>query len=454
MVAIARQTLAAAILAVSAVATSQPASELAADRERQIIETIEREQAQNGENSARLVEPLSDLAVLYQERGDDARATAAIARALQIVRANDGVYALEQAPLIRRLIEAEESSGDTAGAWDLEQRLLTLAKRHPGDLRTVAIFRDSAEGRMAFLGRYLMGESVPQIDLGCYRGWARYNGATIGEPDGCITGSRTNVARAVTADAQRNYADAIGVILANELYSSAELRDLEIGLQHSIAVAHSQAVRLDGRPAQSTDERWANWLTTMARLAALELPNPSGLTLTPGDPNKDGGFDYLLARESLVRLYRYELAASAPLRVQVEAFLRIADWDLLHSRNVLALDEYAQVYRLLAEQGSIDELFAPAMPVVLPASSPSPLATEEASSIGYIDVAFEVTQYGQSRNIEILDTTVNAAGPDKDTLVRLIKGSRFRPRSSAGEPARAAPVTVRYYLSTASTPAN
>ncbi len=82
MVSLAHRTLAVAVLAIATVAASQPASEPAADRERQIVERIEREQAQNGESSERLVEPLSDLAVLYQDRGESALAGAALERAL------------------------------------------------------------------------------------------------------------------------------------------------------------------------------------------------------------------------------------------------------------------------------------------------------------------------------------------------------------------------------------
>jgi hypothetical protein len=136
------------------------------------------------------------------------------------------------------------------------------------------------------------------------------------------------------------------------------------------------------------------------------------------------------------------------LSVQIEAFLRIADWDLLHSQNARALGEYEQVYRLLAERGAralIDDLFSPPMPVVLPAHRANPLATPEAAA--YIDVAFEVTRFGESRNIEIRDATASATQADKDGLVNLIKSSRFRPRAHDDEPARASPVVVRYYLS-------
>jgi hypothetical protein len=77
---------------------------------------------------------------------------------------------------------------------------------------------------------------------------------------------------------------------------------------------------------------------------------------------------------------------------------------------------------------------------------PNPLASNETQeSSGYIDIAFEITKYGTSRRIEILDTTTNATDAAKDRLVRVISRSRFRPRLT-GDRFAFSPVVVRYYL--------
>jgi hypothetical protein len=97
-------------------------------------------------------------------------------------------------------------------------------------------------------------------------------------------------------------------------------------------------------------------------------------------------------------------------------------------------------------QTSIDELFAPKTPVVLPTFVPNPLATDRTqASTGHIDVAFEITDYGKARRVQILDAT-NATDGDKARLAQLIQRSRFRPRLTDGEFARASPVVLRYYL--------
>jgi hypothetical protein len=96
---------------------------------------------------------------------------------------------------------------------------------------------------------------------------------------------------------------------------------------------------------------------------------------------------------------------------------------------------------------SIDAVFSPLTPVVIPAFLPNPLVSKETpESTGYIDVAFDVSKYGRSLRVEILDTTTNATNAAKDRLVRLILRSRFRPRVIDGQFGRTPPIVVRYYV--------
>jgi hypothetical protein len=129
-----------AAIAVPCVALPQAVTESAADRERQIIAAIGQEQSRNGPLAEQLIAPWSALALHYQESGDRALAAAAIHRILQLVRVNYGLHSLEQAPVIERLIANEAAIGNAETALELDQELLSLARRHPTDLRTVSIF--------------------------------------------------------------------------------------------------------------------------------------------------------------------------------------------------------------------------------------------------------------------------------------------------------------------------
>ncbi|HET7132922.1 MAG TPA: hypothetical protein VFJ95_11765 [Gammaproteobacteria bacterium] len=62
-------------------------------------------------------------------------------------------------------------------------------------------------------------------------------------------------------------------------------------------------------------------------------------------------------------------------------------------------------------------------------------------------MAFEVTRFGEGRRVEIRGSSPDVADDAKNKLVNLVKSTRFRPRVTDGELARAAPGAVRYYLS-------
>jgi hypothetical protein len=451
---------------------SQPAPEsAAAERQRQIAGRIEQEEATNGPNAEGLISPLSALALLYRESGDERLAVAVIERIRHRVRVNYGLHSLEQAPLIRQLIASEEAFGNYETAWNLEQELVTLARRHPADLRIVPILREVADKRLDILRRFLAGEAPPQIILGCYYAWPR-RGQDL---QGCRAGTRSDVARALVSDVQGKFADAIGALLHNELYASDELRELEL----EFVRASDQVRELNGRGIwprvwivdgagfmdrrQFETEPWRSEMEALARLANWALPDPHGAAVPePYGPSESPEVapiadyrlgrlrDYRYGRLSLERLYAYEVATSSSLTSQIDALVRIPDWELLYSENRMALDGYELIYRMLEETGdlaSIDRIFAPEIPVVLPSFSANPLARAAAQAAdGYVDIAFEITRFGISRAIRVLDTR-NASDAARDEVVRLVRRSRFRPRVTDGQLARRAPVVVRYYLS-------
>jgi hypothetical protein len=154
--------------------------------------------------------------------------------------------------------------------------------------------------------------------------------------------------------------------------------------------------------------------------------------------------------QGLLRLYAYEVATASPPLDQATAAVHLADWILLYGGNGRAVDAYEFAYAAAQEAAipadAIAELFAPELPVVLPAFQPNPLARDETkASAGHIDVGFSITKYGGSRHIEILDA-VNASRDAEERLVTLIARSRFRPRSSDGRFDVAWPVVVRYFV--------
>src|SRR6185295_13713108 len=198
-------------------AAAQLASERLADQQSRIMDEVVEEESQNGAYSEGLIRPLTSLALLFNERGDLRSATVTSERLMQVIRANEGLRSLDQAPWIRLLIDYAEKVHDFGTAWDLEQRLLDLARRNPLDLRSAQIFHDIGDKRLAMLSRYVAGEFPPQIIIGCYY-------RTIS----CTSGDRRGAIGAIIDEATQHYSYAVNALVANQQYSSDELRQLEV----------------------------------------------------------------------------------------------------------------------------------------------------------------------------------------------------------------------------------
>jgi hypothetical protein len=190
------------------------------------------------------------------------------------------------------------------------------------------------------------------------------------------------------------------------------------------------------------------WRSRVEPLRALATWNTEEATLDATEARLM--LTYYRGRQSLRRLYLYDKASAGSAVVLAEAVAQIADWDLLYSQNGSAVRGYEVAHAMLRDAGvpaaSIEHLFAPKTPVVLPAFEPSPFARDEANeATGHVDVSFEITQYGRARAVEILGSA-NASEDEIDRVVDLISSKRFRPRPTDGQFGAASRVVVHYDL--------
>ena len=388
----------------SAAASAQSELDAAANRQRQLVDSIEREVSRGGAYSEELIAPLSELALLYQEADDRALASATIERALQVVRANYGLHSLAQAALISRLVANEAAAGNHETAWEVEDELLTLAKRHPEDLRTVAIFREIGDRRVG-----LYSHELP-LSVVC-RGHSNAAGCREGSNEFAAGSVRSlvnefsvgSVRSLVNAGAMNDWGDAINVLLRNRFYDSQELRELE------------------------------------QKLIAL------------------GSCD--VARESYRRLMFYDEANAETWLNRAATIVRAADSELVCSQNQrpalkrAALERYREAYELLERnavaRASIDGLFAPEAPIRLTGSLPArayPMPSAAPSdAFGHIDIAFEITKYGRAQGIDIVDATPNCTDDEKHNVFLFVRDGLYRPRAANGAIADGSRVVWRYY---------
>lgn len=432
----------------------QPES-LPAHDSRRLLEALRAAQSGQGHESATLIASLTEISESYAAQGEHALAAAALDQAIQLARAAYGLYTLEQAPLLQKRLESEQALGNFAIVRALEEELFALAERYPDDLSTVAIHRNIAARRMDLLDRFLSGKTPAEI----------YGEAVF-------SFQRSELIQKLVSEAQIHYADAAAVILRNGLHSSAELRELEMEIIRSSDLFrqhHEQmesefsgvirnVSRRDYGIGRELDQWWSYPVEALRRrmneLWDLASPDAAQNADARRVRVNQAGTRFSLGREGYGRLIAYDdevlrSTGDGSVRLRrLETHLELADWDLLYSANSSALTNYGNVYGVLESTPNsgplIATVFAPPIPIVLPTFLPNPLETPVSSR--YIEVAFEITKYGKSRRIEIFDTTPDVSDAEKTALVTLIKTSRFRPRVSDGELARAAPVVVRYYL--------
>lgn len=340
-----------------------------------IIDSILEARAEGGTYAKELIAPLTDLSALYRERGNYSLEAVTLDNALQVVRANYGLRSLEQAPLIRQRISSEESVGNFAEAWQLERELLALVERHPDDLRIVPILHEIGDKRMELFRGHVAGERPPQVILGCFY----EQPGPLFDDSSCTAGGRSFAARQILVDAQRNYAKALGVLRHHQEHAGEDLDALESKLYRN----------------------------------SYFLGN------------------YGTGRRSLVRRIFDDAASSEPPLRQIARLVELADWDLLYGQRSLAFDLYAETYSYLEDhdvgRARIHETFSPVTPVVLPAFLPDMLASERAQgATGYVDVEFDVTRYGTTRRIRVLDTH-DASRAAVHKISRWLVDNRFRP---------------------------
>jgi tetratricopeptide (TPR) repeat protein len=404
MTAFRQQILLMVAAAAAPCAVAQPALDVSAsDPETQILEQLREIEAQSGSNSSESIGPMTGLALIHQENGDHELALAMIEQARGVVSVNHGLYSLEEVPLLRMAIQSEEARGNAARAWDLEHELLNIVARYPDDLRTYPVYREVAGKRADVLEDYRRGGFPPQIILGCYYG-----------AESCRAGSRGVVIWRLRGEISRYYQLALYTLLHNDP-SSDELRTF---LGEALPVVHQHNVYVDVAPA-------------FRRLLEQETANPESPRSRP---------DVLIqiADWNVAGLHRL---SSTPLSERATRVL---------TQHELPLEQYGLAYEELKKAGidqtSIDAIFAPSMPVVLPAFLPNPLASEASGAIGYIDVAFDVTPHGYAENVEVLGATKSLIKRVERDLVSLIEQSPFRPRTTHGEFAERSRVEVRYYV--------
>jgi hypothetical protein len=362
--------------------------------------SIDREQSENGPRSRALIDLYMTLGLAHQEHGEQGRAAEAFQHALEVKRANDGLYNLEQAPMLGRLQASQAASGNLAAAGLLEKTLLRLASANPLDPRSVQIWREFGDRQLAAYERYLAGDRPPPA-LEVHVGVAMGPGAA---PAAVPSGGGGSLWMA-----RGSYSQAIRNILRRGEYGNEELPELEHEL---IRTYYLEAERIrdggNGNPAML----FARGEQGYERLAAyIDLNGGTALE-------------------------------------QARALVDLADWHLLFSHNGEAIERYDAAYQILLDartpEAVIRQIFPTDRPVLLPAFQPSPFESDGSlAGDRYVDLKFEVSKYGVSRRVRVSGSSGSGDAVEKDA-VSIVARNRFRPQPTASD-AHEAIYRVRYH---------
>jgi hypothetical protein len=433
-------------------------------REEQLRVQIAALQSETGlARPAELLDPLRALALLYEEAGDHALAIVPLEEARHVARVHNGLTSADEALLLRQQVRNEKALGLHGRAWNLEQDMVAIARHHLDDPRMLPIFRELAEDRLAAIHQVDAGERPPLIYAGCYNSaplppydYTSNDARRIANSSGftsqsCFGGINDWLVAKLRSEILMYYADAIEIILRTGDYASEELRQLE---RAAIRVADNGASGTI-RPSSGSGGQIAHCSAgTLDQHLTLDILSSCLAPVRRGSDfvyaNVGGGVSY-------VRLLSYEVRIGAPAATRASVLAELADSHItfvprerrrfLESDLMYAL--YQRAYAELRQSGDVGaatQLFAPEVPITLPAYEPNPFVSLTTESLRYIDVSFAVTKHGAAERIEFLDTSKGATRAEQREVVRLIEGSSFRPRFVDGQMADSAPVFARYPL--------
>jgi hypothetical protein len=448
MITSASKVLVVAAAAASAAAFAQPTDQLVPiEPEQRLLEQVEELRAEQGLNAEGLVEPLRGLALLYQEAGDHALAATTLEGARQVLRANHGLHSatIDEALVLQQQIHSEKALGNGERVWNLQYDLINIARQHLDDMRMLPVIRDLIDDRserLDVISTTAFRELPPGLFVPCDTSFAPPGApAPVLPAQACAFGTWRTVVARLHGAVLRNYADAIAVLIRNGDYASPELRELEKQALSLVPFERGFVVCSIG---------------TFTEFLESELVDSCLDTAGGGGPIL-GGWASVGGWASLMRLVYYEVRSGAP-GARANAYAELGDWYLradhvsqrrkFSSADRIALEFYDKAFAELRQGDdapeSMAEIFSPELPVMLPTYAPNPLASMESSR--FIDVAFAITKYGESEQIEVLESSESATRGEERNLIQRIKFGSFRPRAVDGALADSAPVVVRYYL--------
>ncbi|WP_317933450.1 hypothetical protein [Halioxenophilus sp. WMMB6] len=364
-----------------------------------VYDEISRIESEQGAYGAELSEHLMALATNYQEHGRHEDAVEAYKRAIHVQRINEGLYNLNQVPMIEHLIDSQIAMGDWEEATKRYAHLFWLHQRNFG----------ADDPRM-----------LPVLDKLSY--W-HLNAFSLGQS-----------------------------AMANHLMSAYQMFSMSVDIIHDNYGENDLKMI---KPLKGL--AISNYY--LATLKAQESRNSAAMTMRTNqemEAERKARLDHYIlnsyynGKQAIVQMIDiYEAAPEANPADLAAARVQLGDWYMLFDRTNAAMDEYLQAYSQLQSNEKLVDIGTTlfATPKALP---DLPTLETEAHDNNrphdYVVVKFDVTARGTTRNIDILEAGPNDSVGNRAMVRRNLKIAKFRPRLENGEAVDTVGIVHRYII--------
>ena len=391
------------------------------------LDLIHEQEVRDGIFSRDLAAELASLASLYQERGEHNVALGLLDRARQIIRVNDGLFTLDQAPMIRQAMASHEALEQHDGEEQSLDELLRLARRNPHDVRIAEIYGEIGDARVADVERFLRRETTPQLHISIgfgeppgFGGAPGFGGPPgFGQPDASAGEPPGAIAFRALSGARLDYIRAIRAIL-------------------TINTGSIDAPSLHGFEADLLKTYYLE--AQYFRRFKYEQPTRA---------NRDSV--HQLGVNSYLRRIRYSEALRSPDIEIASELLELGDWHLWFGARELAFAAYRIARDMLVRDGAtpaeLTAFFSPTTATVLPAFAASFVDADAAAAYkGYVGVAIMLDGAGRSTRVDVTERSIEATDEIVQRLKKHVGKSVFRPRFENGDWLGEDRVSLRYYF--------
>ncbi len=361
---------------------------------------VERIETEYGAYGGQLSEYLVGLAVAFQEQGEHGEAIDAFKRAMHINRINEGLYSLNQVPIIEKMIESYVAQGDWEDANDKHHYLYWLHRRNFGaeDPRMLPVIDKLSNWHL----------NAYALDMGSGLFYHLINAHRL-----------FNLAVNIIAN---TYGE-------NDLRLIDALRGLTVSNYY---LATYKGVTQPNFQLRTAGGMGANTASEEQKARLEQYINNS----------------YNSGKRAISRMVNiYANNPDSQPWAEAKAKVELGDWYLLFNKWQSALAIYQESHDFMLNHNvskeQINELFG--HPVALP---DLPLVdsavVKEDKEQSYVLVSFDVTAYGRARNIDILESNPEDNVRIRSRVRKALKIAKFRPRFEKGAPALTTNITHRY----------